>query len=314
LIAFGSSISGAEAYRRYAEPGIRRAAEPDSRVLAYAGVEPVGRTYNLILDAAAAIEGLEALVLVHPHTEIADSAFCAKVRDALSDPDVGLVGCAGARGVQGIAWWEAEVVIGRVRQQYEEYGGGTIESAAWADRNPVPAEVEAVDGQLLALSPWAVRNVRFDETLLLSHGFDLDYSLRIREAGRKLVVADLEVIHHRSVELIPDLAVWVEAHIQLAEKWDSALHETPDDEDGWKRRARRAEARREAARAIAMSESLKLDARVLELEREFEQQTSSVSWKLTAPLRAINRWRRGEAAERGLRSRDGMAEPQRRWD
>ena len=72
------------------------------------------------------------------------------------------------------------------------------------------------------------------------------------------------------------------------------------DEDGWKRRARRAEARREAARAIAMSESLKLDARVLELEREFECKTASASWRLTAPLRALNRIRR-EAAER----RDG---------
>jgi len=32
VIAFGASISGAEAYARYAEPGIRRAAEPDSEV------------------------------------------------------------------------------------------------------------------------------------------------------------------------------------------------------------------------------------------------------------------------------------------
>jgi hypothetical protein len=292
LIAFGSSISGAEAYRRYAEPGIRRAAEPDSPVLAYAAVEPIGRTYNLILESATALEQLEALVLVHPHTEILDSHFCAKVREVLSDPDVGLLGCAGARGVRSIAWWEAEVVIGRVRQQYEEYRGGEIDSVPWATRHPPPGEVEVLDGQLLVLSPWAVRNVRFDETLLLGHGFDLDYSLRVRDAGRKLVVADLEVTHHRSLELISDLAVWVEAHIEMAEKWDSALNEVPADESGYKRRARRAEARREAARAIAMSESLKLDARVLDLERQFEQKTSTMSWRLTAPLRALNRVRR----------------------
>src|SRR5207302_8027373 len=98
VIAFGSAISGADAYRRYAEPGIRGAAEPGSRVLAVAAVEPIGRTYNLILGAAAALEYLEALVLVHPHTEVADPLFCAKVREALSDPEVGLIGCAGARG------------------------------------------------------------------------------------------------------------------------------------------------------------------------------------------------------------------------
>lgn len=292
MIAFGSVISGAEAYRRYAEPGIRRAVEDDSQVLAYPAVEPIGRSYNLILEAAEGLEGLEALVLVHPHTEIIDPSFCAKVREALSDPEVGLVGCAGARDVHSIAWWEGDVVIGAVRQQYEEYGGGEIDSVSWAARGTVPAEVEAVDGQLLVLSPWVVSEVRFDETLLLNHGFDVDLSLQVREAGRRLMVADFEITHHRSLELISDLPLWVEAHIRVAEKWADAVNETPADESGWKRRARRAEARREAARAMAVSESLKLDARVLELEREFEQQTSTVSWRLTAPLRAINRWRR----------------------
>lgn len=298
MIAFGSSISGAEAYRRYAEQGIRLAVEPDSQVFAFAAVEPVGRTYNLILDAAAACQELEALALVHPHTEIVDRDFCAKVRDALADPEIGVVGCAGALGAQSIAWWEGEVVCGRVRQRYEEYGGGEIDSVSWAHRKAPPAEVDVLDGQLLVLSPWAVRNRRFDESLLLGHGFDVDFSLQVRQAGRRLMVADLHVDHHRSLELISDLEVWIEAHIRMAEKWDGTLKEEPVDEAGWKRRARRAEARREAARAIAMSESLKLDARVLELERELEQKTSTVSWRLTAPLRAINQLRR-ELGSRG---------------
>ena len=45
------------------------------------------------------------------------------------------------------------------------------------------------------------------------------------------------------------------------------------DEAAWKRRARRAEAEREAARAVAFSDELKLDARVLELERELDEKT-----------------------------------------
>lgn len=292
MIAFGCSISGAEAYRRYAEPGIRRAAEPDSEVLAFAAVEPVGRTYNLILEAAAGHDDLEALVLVHPHTEIADPEFCRRVRQALSDEDVGMVGAAGAREAHSIAWWEGEVVCGPIRQRYEEHGGGEIDSLSWARRLPPPAEVQVLDGQLLVLSPWVVRNLRFDERLLLGHGFDLDFSLQVRAAGRRLMVAELALVHHRSLELVSDLAVWVEAHIQVAEKWDGTLGQAPVDENGWKRRARRAEARREAARAIAMSESLKLDARVLELERQFETMTSTISWRLTAPLRALNHRRR----------------------
>ena len=131
MIAFGSSISGGEAYRRYAQPGIRLAAEPDSVNFAYAAVEPIGRTYNLILDAAAAREDLEALVLVHPHTEIIDPGFCAKVRAALEPDDVGMVGWAGATGVRCIAWWEGEVTAAPAIHRYEEHGGGDIPSLSW---------------------------------------------------------------------------------------------------------------------------------------------------------------------------------------
>src|SRR5262249_17861722 len=153
-----------------------------------------------------------------------------KVRDALRDQEVGAIGCAGANCVHSIAWWEGEVVSASVRQRYQEYHGGEIDSVSWATRKPPPAEVEALDGQLLVLSPWAVRNLRFDETLLLGHGFDLDFSLSVRQAGRKLLVSDLRVLHHRSLELINDLEVWIEAHIRLAEKWNGTLREAITDE------------------------------------------------------------------------------------
>jgi Glycosyltransferase like family len=295
MIAFGCAISGAEAYRRYAQPGLRLAAEPDSEIHAYASVESVGRTYNLILEAAAGRADLEALVLVHPHTEIVDGDFCAKVRSALADPQVGIVGCSGATAVSSIAWWEGAVVSAPVTHRYEEYGGGSLRSYSWAEQAPAPAEVEVVDGQLLVLSPWAVENLRFDERLVLGHGFDVDFSLQARAARRKVCVADLRVIHHRSLELVSDLDVWVESHIRVAEKWNGTLAPAIDDEAGWKRRARQAEARRESARARAFSESLVLDARVLELERALAEKLESRSWRATAPLRAINRWRRAAA-------------------
>jgi hypothetical protein len=295
VIAFGASIQGAEAYRRYAEPGIAAAAEPDSEVYAFAAVEPLARTYNLILDAASARDDLDALALVHSHTEITDPQFCSKVRGALSDPDVAVVGCAGAGEVRGIAWWEGEVTAGELVQRYEEFGGGELPAYSWTRRHRPPAEVESVDGQLLVLSPWAVRNLRFDEGLMLNYGFDLDICLQARAAGRSVVVADIAAVYHRSVELVNDLDVWIAAHVQVAEKWDETLHGPVDGEPGWKRRARRAEADREAARAIAFSTSLKLDARVLELERELEAKTGSLSWRLTAPLRALNRWRQRSA-------------------
>lgn len=297
MIAFGSAIGGAEAYRRYAEPGVRLASEPDSEVFAFAAVDSTARSYNLILDAAAARDELEALVLVHPHTEIVDPAFCAKVRAALADPEVGAMGCAGANRVRSIAWWDGAVISSAATQRYQEHGGGELPAISWARHAPPPAEVEVLDGQLLVLSPWVVRNLRFDEDVF-DHGFDVDFSLRVRGAGRKLLVADLLVRHHRSLELIADLDLWTEAHIRMAEKWDGALAPSADDEQAWKERAWFAEARREAARARAFSENLRLDARVLELERALEQKTESLSWRMTAPLRALNRWRKGATERR----------------
>jgi Glycosyltransferase like family len=313
VIAFGSSISGGEAYRRYAQPGIRLASEPDSVNFAYAAVEPIGRTYNLILDAARQRDDLEALVLVHPHTEIIDPAFCAKVRAALEADDVGMVGWAGATGVRSIAWWEGEVTAAPAIHRYEEHGGGDIPSLSWTPRAAPPAEVECLDGQLLVLSPWAVRTLRFDEGLLLGHGFDLDFSLQVRAAERRLMVADLRLAHHRSLELVADLDVWVQAHIHLAEKWAGTLDDAHADEGAWKRRARRAEARREAARAYAVSQALILDARVLELERALAEKTGSPSWRVTAPLRTLNRIRREAADRRGTNGAGPDAGP-RRWD
>src|SRR3954463_14103526 len=99
MIAFGASITVPEVYERCAAVGIRRAAEPDSVVFSNAAAGTVFRSYNLILDEAAVHDDLEALVLLHQDAEIADPDFCRKLRDAFSDPDVAVVGCAGATGV-----------------------------------------------------------------------------------------------------------------------------------------------------------------------------------------------------------------------
>jgi hypothetical protein len=293
MIAFGCAISDPEAYRRYAEPGLRLAAEPDSELLIFGAVGSIARSYNLLMDAAAEHCDLEALALVHPALELTDASFCGKVREALADPDVAVLGCIGARNVRSIAWWEGMVFSAQVDHHYHELGGGQGAAFAWTNVQPAPAEVETVDGLLLVLSPWAVRNIRFDESLHLGPGYDWDYCLQVREAGRKVMVAELAAIQHRPLELVSELNIWVESHIAVAEKWNGRLPAPDAAGASWKQRARLAEAERESARAFAFSSALQLDARVLELEREFEQATSSLGWRLTAPLRRANQLRRG---------------------
>ncbi len=301
VIAFGASIGEVEPFRDHAEPGILRAAEPGAEIYRFAASGPISRTYNLMLDAAGRHDDLEALVLVHSHVEIVDPGFCAKVREAMRDPEVAVLGCTGSTGATGIAWWEGAVRTAPVVQHYGEHGGGEMVAFSWAEHEPAPGEVDTLDGFLLVLSPWAVRNVRFDEALALGHGFDLDYCLQVRAQGRKLMTADLRVIHHRGLELISDLELWAEAHIQVAEKWEGRFPGVEPSTLDWKRRARRAEAEREAARAMAHSNALASDARVLELERRLEALTDTASWRITEPLRRLNVWR-ARAAERRNRS------------
>lgn len=291
MIAFAVSLTEIEPYERYAGPGIRRVAEPDSEVWAYAAVSTIPRTMNLFLDTAAEREDLEALVLLHPHAEIIEPDFCSKIRAAQQDPEVAVVGCTGATGVRSIAWWEGSVSSAPVLHRYTERGGGEIPAYEWTHPAP-PAEVDVVDGFMLVLSPWAVRNVRFDEALALGHGYEVDYCFSVREAGRKVMVADLRIIHHRALELVGEREIWGEAHIQLAEKWEGRIPGSPREEAiDWKSRARRAEAEREAARAFAHSHLLGADARVLSLERALEETTESRSWRFTEPLRWANRRR-----------------------
>jgi hypothetical protein len=292
MIAFGSVIADAEAYRRFAEPGIRRAAEPDSDVLVFSAVGSVCRSYNLLLDAVAARDDLEALVIVEARAEIADAQFCANAREALRDPGVALAGPIGARDVRTVAWWEGEVSSAPLVHRYYEHGGGERDGYGWAPPRAPLGEVDALDGFLLVLSPWAVRSLRFDESLHTGIGYDLDLCLQARAAGRRVVTAGLSVIHHRSLELVPENEIWVEGHIQLADKWDGRWPGREDEEVDWRRRARRAEAEREAARTVAYSSALQLDAQVLALERELAAMTDSRSWRLTAPLRWANRVRK----------------------
>jgi hypothetical protein len=141
--------------------------------------------------------------------------------------------------------------------------------------------------------------VRFDESLGALHGYDLDYCLQVRKAGRKVVTADLRAIHNHSLELVSDADGWVDAHMRIAEKWERDMPEIGSGPEDWKLRARRAEAEAEAARAAAVSKQLQFDAREREFAHILAETTTSISWRLTAPLRFANRVRR--ALRRRLR-------------
>lgn len=211
MIAFAACVASPEKFARFAAPGLRLAAEPDSPVLEATAHRSIFEAYNEVLDALAGREDLEALVLLHEDTEIADPGLCATLRRAFADPGVALVGAIGACGVTSIAWWEGEG-RGRVRETRGliDFGGGGH-------------DVDAVDGLLIAMSPWAVRELRFDcERFTGFHAYDIDICFQARAAGRRVRVEDLRVLHHTKGGY-GDEAAWREADRRWREKWLKVL-------------------------------------------------------------------------------------------
>jgi hypothetical protein len=291
VIAFGSAITKPDVYAACAEPGIRRVAEPGAPVLARPAAGSISESYNALLDEAAALEDLEALVLVHQDAELVDPDFLAIVRRALADPEVGLVGCVGAVGVRSIAWWEGSVTLANFANRYDDSGGGDLPAFSWDPDDSPPytqlGDVETIDGFVIVFAPWTVRNIRFDESLSRFHGYDLDLCLQVREAGRTVVTADFRAIHHRPLEMVPDLDEWVDAHGRTAEKWHGRFGEVGYEVGTWRERALRAEAETEAARVVAHWKTLELIAQERRLENAVAEARSSLSWKLTRPLRLL---------------------------
>jgi hypothetical protein len=293
MIAFGTAITRPDVYRACAEPGIRRAAEPGAAVYDMPAAGSIFSSYNALLDWAAALEDLEAVVLVHEDAEIMSADLCTTIRAALADPDVGLIGCVGALGVRSIAWWEGSVTLASFINRYTEHGGGDLHSFSWSwDEAPPYAragEVDTLDGFVMVLSPWVVGNVRFDESLGSFHGYDLDFCLQVREAGRKVVTADFRAIHHRPLEMLPEPQEWIDAHIRVAEKWDGRMPRIGQAPGTWRERALRAEAERDATRTLARTTALQIEARGTMLERALAETRGSISWRITAPLRLFRR-------------------------
>ncbi len=294
MIGLACAITSEETYDRCAAPGFKLAAEPDTKIIPRLAVGSIFRSYNMLLDWAKEHLDLEALVILHQDAEIVDPEFIPKVRKALEDPEVALVGCAGAIDVRSIAWWEGAVTWASFTHVFDDFGGGEIPGLSWApDKIPdyaEPGEVQTIDGFVIAFSPWAIENLRFDESIGgVLHGYDFDICMQARAAGKKVVTAPMMVRHHHSLNLLKEPEGWIAAHMKVTEKWQDDLPVVSDD---WRERARRAEAELSATRLAAGAGRLiwelrlgQLEERIEELESENAEIESSVSWRLTRPLR-----------------------------
>jgi hypothetical protein len=184
MIGFGICVGPTENLEHFARPGIVASGEPASPVFERRRQRSIALAYNSIL-VEAADQDLDALVLIHDDVELRDPDLGKKLRLLFSDPEVALVGAVGARRVNSLAWWWGDC-FGRAPDNLSrnEFSTGVH-------------EVETIDGMLLALSPWAVRTLRFDSSNYPAfHGYDADICMQARALDRKVVVADIDMFHH----------------------------------------------------------------------------------------------------------------------
>src|SRR4051794_27373776 len=187
VIAYAACIGDPEKFRSICLPGLQRVTGPDDLVIEAEHSESIFAAYNEVLDAVGDRDDLEALVLLHEDTEVTDPGLGDVLRAHLADPDVGVVGAVGARGIESLSWWTAET-FGRIRETRGvlDFGGGTH-------------DVDTVDGLVMCLSPWAVRNLRFDdESYAGFDAYDADFCAQVRAAGKRVLVAELPVVHRHS--------------------------------------------------------------------------------------------------------------------
>jgi len=211
MLAFGTAVTDEDRYAAEALPGIRRVAPPGAMILTRRDMT-LPAAYNAMLDEAAAVPDLDGLVLLHQDVELHDPGFAAAVTGALALPEAGIVGVYGRRGATGVDE-PGSAHVGHVRW------GGPFEPEPPPTGPPV--EAEFVDGMVLALSPWAVRELRFDPRFAPHfHLYDRDVCFQARAAGRRVLVLTTSVTHHFRRAALESRADFVEALLLLHRKWE----------------------------------------------------------------------------------------------
>jgi hypothetical protein len=221
-IAYGCCVGWWQEFNNYVVPwvGDQRVYGdgelPKRPIMALAGQTSIATAYNAILGAAEFLwPHIDALVLLHSDLEILDPNAEEKILEAMTD-DVGIVGVCGGGGANATAWW-TDSPIGH--QVTDSLGLLDFPIGTGVHRT---GDVEVLEGSLLAFSPRAIRQLRFDVEYPGFHGYD-EICFYARAQGFRCVVADIDTHHHSQVgwKDAQSEADWAAANKRCREKWMS---------------------------------------------------------------------------------------------
>ncbi len=214
MIVYAACVADQAKFDAICQPGIARTFRDGDVMVTTSSTHSIFEAYNEVLDAFRDRDDLEALVLLHEDTEILHRRFAPTLLGALRQPDLAIVGVVGGTGMRGIAWWHGDRQVGRVE-----------ETRRTLEYDVREGDVEAVDGLLLALSPWAVRNLRFDDhTYTGFDGYDADFCRQARVAGKRVRCVELPVAHRHDrdgeVRVSSDNNSFCRADAAFRAKWN----------------------------------------------------------------------------------------------
>ena len=220
MIAYAVCVGDPEKFRTICLPGLARVRTPEDLVIEAEHPTSIFAAYNEVLDAVRDRDDLEALVLLHEDTEILGPDLPDLLRRRLAEPDVAIVGAVGARGITGLSWWDAP-----------ERFGGIVESRGLLHFSDGAQEADTVDGLFMALSPWTVRNLRFDEGSYTGFdAYDADLCAQARAAGKRVLAEEMPIVHRhtRVGALRADTGAgsFVGNDRVFREKWEKLLRES----------------------------------------------------------------------------------------
>lgn len=185
MFAYGICIGTESKYAQFASVGLSEHAA-GSVLLERRDQNSIFKAYNSMIDETRTMQDVEGLVLLHEDVELREGVE-GTLRREFADPDVAIVGVIGGRGIRSVRWVRSAETFGHAPDSFygeNDHGRGNF-------------DVDTVDGLFLALSPWALENLRFDtDTFTGFHAYDADICRQARAAQKKVRVVDIDLFHH----------------------------------------------------------------------------------------------------------------------
>ena len=209
-VVIGVCVGPSGRFESVCKPALLRFAA-DAEIIVLHNQRSIAGAYNEILRRSCEHDDLVAVVLIHDDVELLDDQWLPTILGAMQPESTAILGVIGGAGPGGMAWFSREQKFGHVSEPHNAYD---------FDRKTTPVDV--IDGLFIAFSPWAAHNLRFDVSRYPAfHGYDADICSQARAAGREVLVAPINVLHHTSGAYGSPTSYydWIRAHHAWRLQW-----------------------------------------------------------------------------------------------